>query len=192
MLVCHFLLPITHGDSQPPREICLWNVDSKLCTVRECCISKTIPEAVSSRCPCHPITQRTLISESKQEIRIFNKAFFVIADRIDWATSYILAVDLNYEGFVDAARIQASVAGDAIPSCSLMNTDWWEFLGRMTGYMDPKGAFVVYISPAIVGREERGLLAALNAGIESRKEDASVAVCRTRYSIVPAGKEIDG
>ena len=133
----------------------------------------------------------TIVDHHGTSPGVFNKIFFIIADRVDWATSYVLAVNLDYEGFIDTARIKASVAGDAIPSCNIMNTDWYELMGRMTGHMYPKGAFAVYISPAITGNKERELLETLNAGLENRKQD-SVGVCRIKRTDVSTSAVAEG
>ena len=131
-----------------------------------------------------------IVTHHRTSPGLFNKIFFVVADRADWATSSVLAVNLDYMGFIDATRMKAGVAGDAVPSCDIMNTDWYELMGRMTGHFYPKGAFAVYKSSAIEGKKERELLATLNAGLEIRKE-YSVAVCRLGKASVPvvAGSE---
>ena len=132
-----------------------------------------------------------VVTHHRTSPSIFNKIFFVVADRADWATSSILAVNLDYEGFIDATRMKAGVAGDAIPSCNIMNTDWYELMGRMTGHMYPKAAFAVYTSSAIEGKKERELLATLNAGLEIRKQD-SAGVCRLGHASVPTAAASEG
>lgn len=85
------------------------------------------------------------------------------------------------------------MAGDTIPSVSILNSEWYEVLGTMTEDMYPKEAFAVYGAEAIVGkaREEKKLLEALNEGLESRKS-YSVKVCRLAPLTVPASARADG
>ena len=134
-----------------------------------------------------------IVNHHSTSTGVFNKQYHVIADRADWSTSGILAVNLDFEGFVDAARMKASDAGDAIPSASILNSEWYEILGSSTGDMYPKEAFAVYASEAIVGKVEKEakLLEALNAGLESRK-DYSVKVCRLATLSLPASKGTEG
>ncbi|KAL6716728.1 hypothetical protein ACLMJK_006296 [Lecanora helva] len=131
-----------------------------------------------------------IVNHHRTSPGIFNKTLFVIADRVDWATSYVLAVNLDYEGFMDALRMKAGVAGDAIPSCDILNTDWYELIGRMTGHMYPKGAFAVYASSAIVVKKQADLLENLNVGLEVRKQ-YSAAVCRIARGGFPSSVETE-
>lgn len=110
---------------------------------------------------------------------VFNKQYLIIADRTEWVGSGILAINLDFDGFVDATRMAAGVAGDAIPSVSILNSEWYEILGTRENGMYPKELFAVYASETIKRQleGEGTLLAALNAGLESRK-DYSAQVCR--------------
>ena len=101
-------------------------------------------------------------------------------------------MNLDFQGFVDAARMMPSVAGDAIPSVSVASSDWYDIPGTRTDGMYPKRKFAVYASEGIFGKvkEEKSLLEALNAGLESRK-DVSVEVCRIAPWPLPAPKGVD-
>ncbi|MCJ1266762.1 hypothetical protein MMC22_006647 [Lobaria immixta] len=111
---------------------------------------------------------------------VFNKQYFIVADRAEWLAEGIIAVNLDFDGFIDATRMLAGIAGDAIPSVSILNSEWYEILGsRLDDRMYPKDQFAVYARENITGQAdgERKLLTALNTGLESRK-DYSVPVCR--------------
>lgn len=94
-------------------------------------------------------------------------------DRADWKSEGVLGVNLAYEGFIDAARLKANVAGSAIPSVSIGNSDWSEAISDVV----KRPHFAVY-AVAEFGEEDRPrkLVEALNFGMESRK-DATPPVC---------------
>lgn len=118
----------------------------------------------------------------------FDKIYFIVADREDWESEGILAVNLDFEGFIDATRMKANVAGSAIPSVSIVNTEWYEALSNSTSGFYPKGRFAVYASEEVGDVEkEGGLLENLNSGLESRK-DNSPATCRNAPKL---GSDVD-
>lgn len=103
----------------------------------------------------------------------FNKKYFVVVDRVDWKTEGFVGVNLAYEGFIDAARLKANVAGSAIPSVSIGNSDWSEAILDVV----KRPHFAVYAVPEFREDDQSTkLLDALNFGMESRK-DTALPVC---------------
>ena len=108
------------------------------------------------------------------------KVYFVVADRQDWDLEGVLAISLNEEGFIDALRMRAGAAGDALPSFDIGNTDWYADRGaRYHGNFYPFNRFAVYITdPALFNAKKLELLLTnLNAGLELRKQH-SPPTCR--------------
>ncbi len=107
-----------------------------------------------------------------------DKTHFVVADRANWREEGVLAINLNFDGFVDAARMEARVVGSAVPSVSVGNTAWSEALADFTEGFYPRRRFAVYIlREAGIIADTGALLDALNFGLGSRKEYAP-GVCR--------------
>ena len=120
----------------------------------------------------------TIVQHHRTSPGDFNKTYFVVADRLDWHSEGVLAVNLNFEGFIDAVRMQANVAGSALPSTNIANTDWHEAIPDAKSGLYPRGRFAVYASEAVADVSTKGgLLESLNFGLESRKACAA-AVCR--------------
>ncbi|KAI9794277.1 MAG: hypothetical protein M1833_000420 [Piccolia ochrophora] len=108
----------------------------------------------------------------------FNTVYFVVADRLDWETYGILVVNLDFDGFIDATRMKANVAGDAVPSTEIANSDWYEHLRAKEDPNYPSGFFAVYVAEHVGGQKDiENLLEILNYGLEGRKEEAA-PVCR--------------
>lgn len=107
-----------------------------------------------------------------------DKTHFVVADRANWREEGVLAINLNFDGFVDAARMEARVVGSAVPSVSVGNTAWSEALADFTEGFYPRRRFAVYIlREAGIIADTGALLDALNFGLGSRKGYAP-GVCR--------------
>ena len=82
-------------------------------------------------------------------------------------------MNLAYEGFIDAARLKANVAGSAIPSVSIGNSDWTEAILDVV----KRPHFAIYaVAEFGEGDKPKRLLETLNFGLESRKETA-LPVC---------------
>ena len=124
--------------------------------------------------PSHYFVNRPLSSivhYHRSQPESFNKEYFAIVDRADWKSDGVLAVNLAYEGFIDAARLKANVAGSAIPSVS-GRLDW---RGAILEFVN-RPSFAVYaVADSFEGEPEK-LLNALNFGLQSRK-DTVVPVC---------------
>lgn len=112
----------------------------------------------------------SIIQHHRSQPGPFNKKYFVIVDRVDWKSEGVLGVNLADEGFLDAARLRANIAGSSIPSVSVGNSDWSE--GFSDAIKPPH--FAVYATADFKEGEDppRKLLEALNFGMESRKETA--------------------
>lgn len=115
----------------------------------------------------------SIIQHHRSQPESFNKKYFVVVDRKDWKSDGVLGVNLSYEGFIDAARLKANVAGSAIPSVSIGNSDWSEAILDVV----KRPHFAVYaVAGSGKGEQPNGLLEALNSGMENRKESA-LPVC---------------
>ena len=134
-----------------------------------------------------------ILMHHRQSPGVLNKQYFVIGDRPDWATSGVLAVNLDFQGWEDAVRMDVGVAGDAVPSVSIFNTDWEENLGAR-GESWPKERFAVYVTTTeeegTVDRE--GLVRVLNSGLEGRKAwTVGGGVCKDATALLPENEGID-
>lgn len=115
----------------------------------------------------------SIIQHHRCQPESFNKKYFVIVDRADWKSEGVLGVNLAYDGFIDAARLKANVAGSAISSVSIGNSDWIETISEVV----KRPHFAVYaVAEFGEGDEPKKLVEALNCGMESRKETA-LPVC---------------
>ncbi|MDI1490025.1 MAG: hypothetical protein OHK93_001224 [Ramalina farinacea] len=98
-----------------------------------------------------------------------NKRFFVVIDRVDWANEGVLGVNLNFDGFIDAARFASDVAGSAIASVDVGNSDWYE---TITEILDPP-RFVLYPATKTLSadaKSKEALRSEVQAGVASRKQ----------------------
>ena len=130
-----------------------------------------------------------LAAHHRQHHGILDEEYYVLCDRDDWASDSgtILAVSLDFGGYVDAVRMQVGVAGDSIPSMSIANTDWEESLA---GDRWPKDKFAVYITAKDGNVDADALVKALNAGLGGRKAwTAGGGVCRDATALLPEGGE---
>ncbi len=109
-----------------------------------------------------------LVAHHRQRHGILDEEYYVLCDSDDWASDSgtILAVCLDFGGYVDAVRMQVGVASDSIPSMSIANTDWEESL---EGDRWPKEKFAVYITAKDGNVDGDTLVKALNAGLAGRK-----------------------
>ena len=125
-----------------------------------------------------------IVAHHRQSPGILDNQYFVICDRPDWATSSVLAVNLDFQGWEDAARMEVGVAGDALPSISIANTDWEENLGA-SGETWPRERFAVYVtSEGTIDQE--ALVKVLNAGLNGRKAwTMGGGVCRDATALLP-------
>ena len=125
-----------------------------------------------------------IVAHHRQSPGILDKQYFVIGDRPDWATTSVLAVNLDFRGWEDAVRMEAGGAGDAIPSGSIANTDWEENLGASVETW-PKARFAVYVTAdGTVDRD--ALVKALDAGLGGRKAwTMGGGVCRDATPLLP-------
>ena len=108
------------------------------------------------------------------------KVYFVVADRQDWDREGVLAISLDEEGYIDALRMRAGAAGDALPSFDIGNTDWYADRGaRYHGNFYPVSRFAVYIADDTLldAKKLELFLINLNAGLELRKQH-SPPTCR--------------
>ena len=130
------------------------------------------------------------IAHHRQSPSVLEKQYFVIADRSDWKTSSVLAINLDFEGYEDATRMQVGVAGDALPSVSVANTEWAENLGA-TPETWPKERFAVYVTAqGEIDRE--ALVQKLDAGLGGRKSwTMGGGVCRDATALLPGDRGID-
>ena len=116
----------------------------------------------------------SIVHHHRAQPESFNKRYLVIVDRPDWKTEGVVAVNLAYEGFIDAARLKANVAGSAIPSVSIGNSDWIEAIHDVVN----RTSFAIYADVWFdKGDAPDKLLKALNSGLDSRK-DSDFLVCR--------------
>ena len=115
----------------------------------------------------------SIISHHRSQPESFNKGYFVVVDRADWKAEGVVGVNLAFEGFIDAARFKANVAGSAIPSVSIGNSDWSEVIQDVMN----RPWIAVYADIWFdKGNASDELLKALNVGLESRK-DTDFRVC---------------
>ena len=115
----------------------------------------------------------SIVHHHRSQPESFNKRYFAIVDRPDWKSEGVIGVNLAYEGFIDAARFKANVAGSAIPSVSIGNSDWSE----ATTDVVKRPHFAVYADMWFdKGDAADELVKALNSGMESRK-DTALPVC---------------
>ena len=115
----------------------------------------------------------SIISHHRSQPGSFNKRYFVVVDRADWEAEGVIGVNLAFEGFIDAARFKASVAGSAIPSVSIGNSDWSEVIRDVVN----RPWIAIYADIWFAkGDAPDELLKALNFGLESRK-DNDILVC---------------
>ena len=124
----------------------------------------------------------SVINHHRSQPESFNKRYLVIVDRADWKAEGVVGVNLAFEGFIDAARFKAHVAGSAIPSASIGNSDWSETIKDVV--KSPKVA--VYADTWFdKGDAPDELLEALNFGLEGRKDtDCLVCGLVTNYFVV--------
>lgn len=148
-------------------------------------LSQNPPPTVSS-------TGLALVAHHRQHHGILDGEYYVLCDSDDWASDSgtILAVSLDFGGYVDAVRMQVGVAGDSIPSMSISNTDWEESL---EGDRWPKEKFGVYITAKDEYVDGDSLVKTLNAGLAGRKAwTAGGGVCRDATALLPEeGEDID-
>ena len=129
-----------------------------------------------------------IIAHHRQSPGILDRQFFVICDRPDWATSSVLAVNLDFKGWEDAVRMEIGFAGDAVPSISIGNTDWEENLGASGGSW-PAAKFAVYVT-ADADIDRAALVGMLNRGLGGRKAwTMGGAVCRDATALLPENLE---
>ena len=115
----------------------------------------------------------SIISHHRSQPESFNKRYFVVVDRADWKAEGVVGVNLAFEGFIDAARFKANVAGSAIPSVSIGNSDWSEAIGDVVN----RPWIAVYADTWFdKGDAPDELLKALNFGLEGRK-DTDIRIC---------------
>ena len=140
-----------------------------------------------------PIENRkvsAIVAHHRQSPGVLDKQYFVICDRPDWATSGVLAINLNFLGWEDAVRMEVGVAGDAIPSNSISNTEWEENLGASGGTW-PGDRFAVYVT-AQGTKDPQALMSALNAGLGGRKAwTMGGPVCRDATTLLPSDSSVD-
>ena len=140
--------------------------------------------------PFPPQSPSAIINRHRQSPGTLDKQYLVIGDRSDWATSSILAVNLDFDGWEDAVRMEVAVAGDAIPSVSIANTDWVENLGAVADLW-PKERFAVYVTARDLPHREH-LVNELNAGLEGRKAwTMGGAVCKDATPLLPEDRKMD-
>lgn len=111
-------------------------------------------------------TPSAIVSHHRQSPGVLNSQYVVICDSEDWVDTSVLAVNLDFDGYEDATRIPIAVAGDAIPSISIGNTEWVEEVGAYSETW-PKERFAVYVTAEDVDHEK--VLQTLNAGLNGRK-----------------------
>lgn len=115
----------------------------------------------------------SIIRHHRSQPELFNKRYFVIVDRADWQDEGVVGVNLAFEGFIDAARFRADVAGSAIPSVSIGNSDWSEAIQEVVN----RPWIAVYADIWFdKGDASDELLKDLNLGLEGRR-DTKFAVC---------------
>ena len=115
----------------------------------------------------------SIISHHRSQPESFNKRCFVVVDRADWKAEGVVGVNLAFEGFIDAARFKANVAGSAIPSVSIGNSEWSGVIQDVVN----RPWIAVYADIWFdKGAAPDQLLKALNFGLESRK-DTDFLVC---------------
>lgn len=103
----------------------------------------------------------------------FNRRYFVVVDRADWKAEGVVGVNFAFEGFIDAARFKANVAGSAIPSVSIGNSDWNEIITDIINLPQ----IAIYADARFThGDAADELLKALNFGLNGRK-DIDCLVC---------------
>ena len=139
--------------------------------------------------PPNSSTGFALVAYHRQHHGILDQEYYVLCDNDDWASDggTILAVSLDFGGYVDAVRMQVGVAGDSIPSMSIANTDWEE---NLEGDMWPKEKFAVYITTKDEKVDGDALVKALNAGLAGRKAwTAGGGVCTNATALLPDGGE---
>lgn len=125
-----------------------------------------------------------ILAHHRQSSGVLDKQYLVISDRSDWASSTVLAVNLDFQGYEDAVRMQVGVAGDLIPSMSNGNTEWEE---NFTSKTWPKERFAVYVTPAEDDDVNYDMLVnTLNAGLNARKAWTTGGnVCRNATGLLP-------
>lgn len=131
-----------------------------------------------------------LVAHHRQHHGILDEEYYVLCDSDDWASDggTILAVSLDFGGYVDAVRMQVGVAGDSIPSMSIANTDWEESL---EGDRWPKEKFAVYMTAKDGNVDGDAIVKALNAGLAGRKAwTAGGGVCRDATALLPEGGDV--
>ena len=120
----------------------------------------------------------SIVRHHRKQPGSFNPRYFVVADRSDWELEGVLAVNLDFKGFIDAMRMKANEAGDAIPSVDIGNTDWYECLAPSRTRPYPPIVFAVNTWPEVELEVTEGkLLWELNSGLEGRK-NAFLDLCR--------------
>lgn len=111
-------------------------------------------------------TPSAIVGHHRQSPGVLNSQYLIICDSEDWAETSILAVNLDFDGYEDATRMPIAVAGDAIPSISIGNTEWVEEVGAHSETW-PKERFAVYITSDNV--DHGSVIQTLNAGLKGRK-----------------------
>ena len=100
----------------------------------------------------------------------FNTQYFVIIDKPDCTTHGVLGVNLDHEGFIDAARMKPDWAGSALPSVEVGNSDWME--ATVSGAVvksDRKYATYLCFDPSEADGGRIDVVRALNEGLDGRK-----------------------
>ena len=152
------------------------------------------PDQTQWSSPQAPVSDRSpsaIIAHHRQSSGMLDPQYIVICDRLDWATTSVLAVNLDFKGWEDGARMEVGVAGDAIPSVSISNTEWEENLGA-SQELWPKDRFAVYVTARCTSTEREALIQALNSGLGGRKAwTMGGEVCRDATGLLPEDGEID-